>query len=85
MFVLERVDTLNDQAANSLLKTLEEPASFVHLILLTDALGRMLETVVSRCQAVRFEPLPAERIASSLEASGVPAEQALVLCAAGTR
>ena len=84
MFVLERVDTLNDQAANSLLKTLEEPASFVHLILLTDALGRMLETVVSRCQAVRFEPLPAERIARGWRPRACP-RSSLVLCAAGTR
>ena len=58
------------------MKTLEEPPSFVHLILLTDALGRVMETVVSRCQLVRFEPLPASRIAESLEASGVSAERA---------
>src|SRR5213076_1523551 len=56
---------------NRLLKTLEEPPSFVHLILLTDQLGQMLETVVSRCQLVRFDPLPAERIASILEGEGV--------------
>ncbi len=56
VFVLERVDTMNDEVANRLLKTLEEPAHFVHLILLTDALGRVIETVVSRCQPVRFEP-----------------------------
>ena len=76
VFVLERVDTMNDEVANRLLKTLEEPAHFVHLILLTDALGRVLETVVSRCQLVRFDPLPAERIAAELEADGVPAERA---------
>jgi DNA polymerase III subunit delta' len=76
VFVLERVDTLNDQAANRMLKTLEEPPEFVHLILLTDALGRVMETVVSRCQLVRFEPLPAARIAAALEAEGVPAERA---------
>ena len=76
VFVLERVDTLNDQAANRMLKTLEEPPAFVHLILLTDALGRVMETVVSRCQLVRFEPLPAARIAGALEAEGVPAERA---------
>ena len=64
VFVLERVDTMNDEVANRLLKTLEEPAAFVHLILMTDALGRVLETVVSRCQLVRFEPLPAATIAS---------------------
>ena len=45
VFVLERVDTMNDEVANRMLKTLEEPASFVHLILLTDALGRVLDTV----------------------------------------
>jgi DNA polymerase III subunit delta' len=71
VFVLERADTMNDEVANRLLKTLEEPAAFVHLILLTDALGQMLETVVSRCQLVRFDPLPAERIAAILESEGV--------------
>ena len=76
VFVLERVDTMNDEVANRLLKTLEEPPAFVHLILLTDALGRVIETVVSRCQLVRFEPLPAERIAAALRAEGVPDERA---------
>ena len=38
VFVIERVDELGDEAANRMLKTLEEPASFVHLILLTDRL-----------------------------------------------
>ncbi|MEA2374231.1 MAG: polymerase subunit delta, partial [Thermoleophilaceae bacterium] len=71
VFVLERADTMNDQVANRMLKTLEEPPSFVHLILLTDALGQVLETVVSRCQLVRFDPLPAERIATILEEEGV--------------
>jgi len=77
VFVLERVDALNDEAANSLLKTLEEPASFVHLVLLTDSLGQVMETVVSRCQLVRFDPLPPARIAGALEAEGVPAARAL--------
>src|SRR6185369_1085308 len=71
VFVLERVDTMNDEVANRLLKTLEEPASYVHLILLTDQLGGVLETVVSRCQLVRFDPLPAARIAAMLEEEGV--------------
>src|SRR3954467_4846342 len=71
VFVLEQADTMNDEVANRMLKTLEEPPSFVHLILLTDALGQVLETVVSRCQLVRFDPLSAERIAAVLEAGGV--------------
>jgi DNA polymerase-3 subunit delta' len=76
VFVLERVDTMNDEVANRLLKTLEEPAHYVHLILLTDQLGQVLDTVVSRCQLVRFEPLPRERIVSRLESQGVEPQRA---------
>jgi DNA polymerase III subunit delta' len=71
VFVLERVDTMNDEVANRLLKTLEEPPPYVHLILVTDQLGRVIDTVVSRCQLVRFDPLPASAIAAQLEAEGV--------------
>lgn len=76
VFVLERVETMNDEVANRMLKTLEEPAHFVHILLLTAALGRVLPTVVSRCQLVRFDPLPAERIAARLESDGVAPERA---------
>jgi DNA polymerase-3 subunit delta' len=76
VFVLERADTMNDEVANRMLKTLEEPASFVHLVLLTDAIGRMLDTVVSRCQLVRFDPLSAERIAAELVEEGVAVPRA---------
>jgi DNA polymerase-3 subunit delta' len=62
--------------ANRLLKTLEEPAHYVHLVLLTDQLGQVIDTVVSRCQLVRFDPLPQERIAERLQSQGVDGEQA---------
>ena len=45
VFVIERVDELGDEAANRMLKTLEEPASFVHLILLSDRLAEVLPTI----------------------------------------
>src|SRR4051794_34803860 len=76
VFVLERADTMNDEVANRMLKTLEEPPPYVHIVLMTDALGQMLDTVVSRCQLVRFDPLPAERIATLLEANGISPEEA---------
>jgi DNA polymerase-3 subunit delta' len=76
VFVLERVDTMNDEVANRLLKTLEEPPGYVHIILLTDQLGQVLDTVISRCQLVRFDPLPMPRIAAELEAAGVDAASA---------
>jgi DNA polymerase-3 subunit delta' len=80
VFVLERADTLIEQAANKLLKTLEEPAPFVHLVLLTDRLGEVLPTIRSRCQLVRFDALGAEQLAQRLERHGVAPAQA-VACA----
>jgi len=80
VFVLERVDTMNDEVANRLLKTLEEPAAFVHLILVTDALSLVLPTVISRCQLVRFDPLLPDRLAVTLVEEGVP-EQRATACA----
>jgi DNA polymerase III subunit delta' len=76
VFVIERADAMNDQAANRLLKTLEEPASFVHLILITDRPDEVLPTVSSRCLAVRFDPLPSEKIAERLARHGIAPDQA---------
>jgi DNA polymerase-3 subunit delta' len=66
VFVIEAVDTMNDQAANRMLKTLEEPPAFAHLLLLTDRREDVLATISSRCQLVRFDPLPPARIAQRL-------------------
>lgn len=76
VFVIERVDELGDEAANRMLKTLEEPASFVHLLLLTDRLGEVLPTIRSRCQLVRFEPPSADDVAAGIQALGVTADTA---------
>ena len=76
VFVIERAETMHDATANRLLKTLEEPADFVHLILLTSRPGEVLPTVVSRCQQVRFEAPSAARLAQRLEAEGVAAQVA---------
>ena len=81
VFVLERVDLMNDEVANRMLKTLEEPPAFVHLILLTSALGRVLETVVSRCQLVRFDPLSAEQLTDELLAHGIERRARGTACA----
>jgi DNA polymerase-3 subunit delta' len=77
VFVIERADELGDEAANRMLKTLEEPAAFVHLILLTDRLGEILPTIRSRCQTVRFEAPSEEEAATGLQELGVSADTAL--------
>jgi DNA polymerase-3 subunit delta' len=76
VFVIERVDELGDEAANRMLKTLEEPPSFVHLILLTDRIGEVLPTICSRCQVVRFEAPSEDRLESELLAGGTRAATA---------
>jgi DNA polymerase-3 subunit delta' len=76
VFVLERADTMNDEAANSLLKTLEEPPPYVVLLLLTDRPTQVLPTISSRCQPVRFDPLPVAELTHELQSQGVPPEAA---------
>ncbi|HEY1689738.1 MAG TPA: hypothetical protein VGF95_12845 [Solirubrobacteraceae bacterium] len=73
VFVIEGADALNERAANKLLKTLEEPPSFVHLLLLAQRPADMLETIVSRCQQVRFDPAPPELIERRLASMVDPA------------
>ena len=57
VFVIEHVDELGDEAANRMLKTLEEPASFVHLILLTTRLFYIMMRLTSRCTLLPFTAL----------------------------
>jgi DNA polymerase-3 subunit delta' len=71
VFVIERAETMSSDVANRLLKTLEEPAPYASFILLTSAPERVLPTVISRCQAVRFDAVPVSRIASVLIDEGV--------------
>ncbi len=72
VFVIERCETLNDAAANRMLKTLEEPPPFAHLVLLTDRLGDVMPTILSRCQLVRFEAPTAAQLGARLQRQGVP-------------
>ena len=77
VFVIERVDELGDEAANRMLKTLEEPPAFVHLILLSDRLAEVLPTIRSRCQLVRFDAPTVQETAAALEALGEQKDAAL--------
>lgn len=62
IFIIEDAERMNEQAANALLKTLEEPHPTSHLILLTSRPASLLPTIRSRCQVVRFAPLAAVEI-----------------------
>jgi DNA polymerase-3 subunit delta' len=69
--VIDDADDLNDQAANCFLKTLEEPPPRSLLILIGSGPERQLPTIVSRCQVVRFSPLPADVMRALLIESGI--------------
>ena len=71
VFVIEHADSLNDQAANRMLKTLEEPPPYAHLVLLTARPGKVLPTIASRCQQVRFDAPSPERLEGMLARHGV--------------
>ena len=80
VFVIESADQLGEEAANRMLKTLEEPPAFVHLILITERVAEVLPTIRSRCQLVRFDAPSADEVAAQLSAGGV--EPALAAAAA---
>ncbi len=63
-------DRMTVQAANALLKTLEEPPPATHLVLVSHRLSQLPPTIVSRCQKVPFSPLPAAEVAQILR--GLP-------------
>ena len=76
VFVLDGAEALNDRAANKLLKTLEEPPDFAHVLLVTDRPGDLLPTIASRCQQVRFEAPSLAALTDRLGGHGVAPEQA---------
>jgi DNA polymerase-3 subunit delta' len=67
VFVVEAAEAMRDESQNALLKTLEEPPAFAHLILLSSEPEALLETIASRCQPVDFAPLPAAALESALD------------------
>jgi DNA polymerase-3 subunit delta' len=70
VFVVEAAEAMRDESQNALLKTLEEPPPFAHLILLSSEPEALLETVASRCQTIEFGALSTEAVEAGLEGEG---------------
>jgi DNA polymerase-3 subunit delta' len=66
VIIIDDADRLNVNAANCLLKTLEEPAPGTHIVLVTSAPDRILPTIRSRVQRIRFRALTAEALVALL-------------------
>ena len=69
--LIDDADDLNEEAANCFLKTLEEPPPRSVLILIGSTPDRQLQTIVSRCQVIRFAPLAAGLVDELLQGQGV--------------
>lgn len=77
--LIDEAECMNEAAANSLLKTLEEPEGKVTFLLITSARSSLLDTIVSRCMPVAFGMLPAEEMTVVLKERGIPAAEAAEL------
>lgn len=67
IFIIQDANKLSEEASNCLLKTLEEPPPSTLIILLVNSLDSLPETIVSRCQIIRFLNLQKDVILSLLK------------------
>jgi DNA polymerase-3 subunit delta' len=81
VLIVEPAEQMSDQAANALLKTLEEPRPGSFLVLVTARASSLLPTVRSRCQRIRFGPLDRGTVADLLVLQGAAPEEADLVAA----
>jgi DNA polymerase-3 subunit delta' len=85
VFIVEDAELMSGDAANSILKVLEEPPPFTHIILVTAHPEQILPTIVSRCRVLNFLPVTVDETEQALLDKGIPADRArpLALLARG--
>lgn len=80
VFIVDEAEKMNDAASNALLKTLEEPPPSTYIFLVTSRAGSLLATIRSRCQLLRFSPIPMTEIEDYLvEEKGAEADDAALV------
>lgn len=79
VFLIEDAGAMTEQAANALLKTLEEPTASVTFLLVSESEEDFPPTLGSRCRVIRFGRVPEAELADELEKRGMEAEAARVL------
>jgi DNA polymerase III subunit delta' len=79
VYIVEHADKMTVEAANSLLKFLEEPSTPVIAMLLAESRTKLLPTVISRCQTITFAPRSPQVVAEQLQAEGLSASRARFL------
>jgi DNA polymerase-3 subunit delta' len=84
VFLIDHVDRANDQAANSLLKTLEEPPDHLILIMTAENAYDLLPTIRSRAVPFQFAPLSREEMSAFVKARGLDQPERRIALAAGS-
>jgi len=79
IYVIVHADKMTTNAANSLLKFLEEPNAETTAVLLTEQIQQILPTILSRCQVLSFTPLSPSEMAKKLVTSGIKTSEAPLL------
>ncbi|MEA1958611.1 MAG: DNA polymerase III subunit delta' [Chloroflexota bacterium] len=80
VFIIDEAERLSQEAANCLLKTLEEPPPLVHIILLAVNERAVLPTILSRCRKLKLDPLSISTVERALiERFGIDPEKAHML------
>jgi DNA polymerase-3 subunit delta' len=79
VFIVNRAEAMSSEAANSLLKVLEEPPAFSHIFLITSNPFIILPTIRSRCQTLSFSPVSREDIERCLLEHDVEQHRAKIL------
>ncbi len=79
--LIDDAQRMNEAAANSFLKTLEEPTGDVVFLLVTGMRAALLDTIVSRCLEIPFGPLALPELSEVLRRHGVETEEAAALAA----
>lgn len=80
VFIIDGAETMSAEAANCLLKTLEEPPPNVFILLLSEDETYLLPTIISRCQKLELRPMPVAKVGEALVSQwNVPKEKAELL------
>ncbi|MGM9533737.1 MAG: ATP-binding protein [Intestinibacter sp.] len=79
IYVFDEAQKMTVEAQNALLKTLEEPPKYAIIILVTNNKESLLDTIKSRCEIIKFTPIPIKEIADYLIKTGVDEKRASLL------
>lgn len=78
IYIVPDAQKMNQQAQNALLKTLEDPPSYVVVLLLAEDTSGFLPTVLSRCVTLRLHPVPEEKLIRAMKDAGIADRSAVI-------